>query len=94
MWGFAKLGVPFKGGHRGIYRVGYHFGGPHNKDYSILGSISGSPFFGKLPCMSGQFASTTALQTEFVSLQESFVVFCTEVRPKLRGRAIFHVTGV
>ena len=25
------------------------FGGPHNKDYSILGSILGSPNFGKLP---------------------------------------------
>ena len=25
------------------------FGGPHNKDYSILGSILGSPYFGKLP---------------------------------------------
>ena len=29
---------------------GYHFGGPYNKDYSILGSILGSPYFGKLPC--------------------------------------------
>ena len=28
---------------------GFLFGGPHNKDYSILGSISGSPYFGKLP---------------------------------------------
>ena len=28
---------------------GYHFRGPHNKDYSILGSILGSPHFGKLP---------------------------------------------
>ena len=27
----------------------YHFGGPNNKDYSILGSILGSPNFGKLP---------------------------------------------
>ena len=34
--GFPKLGVPF-------------LGGPHNKDYSILGSILGSPYFGKLP---------------------------------------------
>ena len=32
---FPKLGVPF--------------GGPHNKDYGILGSILGSPYFGKLP---------------------------------------------
>ena len=29
---------------------GYHFGGPDNKDCSILGSILGSPYFGKLPC--------------------------------------------
>ena len=28
---------------------GYHFRGPNNKDYSILGSILGSPYFGKLP---------------------------------------------
>ena len=32
--GFPKLGVPF--------------GGPYNKDYSILGSILGYPNFGKL----------------------------------------------
>ena len=35
--GFPKLGVPF--------------GGPFHKDYSILGSILGSPYFGKLPCI-------------------------------------------
>ena len=34
--GFPKLG-------------GYPFGSPNNKDYSILGSILGSPNFGKLP---------------------------------------------
>ena len=39
--GFPKIGIPF--------------GGPNNKDYSILGSrlgspYLGSPFFGKLPC--------------------------------------------
>ena len=28
---------------------GYLNGGPHDKDYSILGSILGSPSFGKLP---------------------------------------------
>ena len=37
----------------GIYgcfpKSGYHFKGPHNKDYSILGSKLGSPYFGKLP---------------------------------------------
>ena len=29
--------------------VGTLLGGPFNKDYSILGSILGSPYFGKLP---------------------------------------------
>ena len=28
---------------------GYHFEGPNNKDLSILGSMLGSPYFGKLP---------------------------------------------
>ena len=36
IWGFPKI--------RGTI-----FGSPHNKDYSILGSILGSPYFGKLP---------------------------------------------
>ena len=29
--------------------VSQNFGGPNSKDYSILGSILGSPYFGKLP---------------------------------------------
>ena len=36
IWGFLKI--------RGTF-----LGGPHNKDYSILGSILGYPYFGKLP---------------------------------------------
>ena len=36
-WGFPKI------------RGTFFWGGPHNKDYSILGSILGSPYFGKLP---------------------------------------------
>ena len=36
IWGFPKI--------RGTLS-----GGPYNKDYSILGSILGSPHFGKLP---------------------------------------------
>ena len=35
-WGFPKI--------RGTF-----FGVPHNKDYSILGSILGLPYFGKQP---------------------------------------------
>ena len=35
---------------RGYVGVWYHFRGPNNKDYSILGSMLGSPYFGKLPC--------------------------------------------
>ena len=33
------------------YNQGYLFGGPHNKDHSLLGSILGSPYFGNLPCV-------------------------------------------
>ena len=40
IWGFPKI-------------RGYLFGGPHNKDHSTLGSILGSPCFGKLPFGSG-----------------------------------------
>ena len=36
--------------YMGVCQVeGYHFGDPHNKDYNILGSILGSPYFGKPP---------------------------------------------
>ena len=45
------LGVLRGLGFRGLgFRVsGYRFGGPNNKDYSIVGSILGSPHFWKLP---------------------------------------------
>ena len=33
----------------GFPKLGDLFGDPYNKDYSILGSILGSPYFGKLP---------------------------------------------
>ena len=36
IWGFPKI--------KGIFSVG-----PYNKDYSIFGSILGSPYLGKLP---------------------------------------------
>ena len=39
IWGFPKI--------RGTIL------GVHNKDYSILGSILGSPYFGKLPYVIG-----------------------------------------
>ena len=35
--------------NEGFPNLGYIFGGPYNTDYSILGSILGSPYFGKLP---------------------------------------------
>ena len=37
-WGVPKIGGTF-------------FGGPYNKDYSILGSILGYPDLGKLPSL-------------------------------------------
>ena len=47
---------------------GYLFGGPHTKDYSILGSISGSPYFGKLPsrcCPKGPEVFEKCLEASF-----------------------------
>ena len=48
----SKGGVGFsKGRHFGVSQNwGDNFGGPNNKDYSLLGSISGSPYLGELPC--------------------------------------------
>ena len=37
---------------RGFLKLRVPFGGPNSKDYSILGSILGSPYFGKLPIRS------------------------------------------
>ena len=44
-WGFPQI--------RGII-----LGGPNNKDYTILGSILGVPFIGKLPNIIGGFLRT------------------------------------
>ena len=35
--------------YKGFPELGVAFWGPYNKDYSILGSILGSPYFEKLP---------------------------------------------
>ena len=43
---------------------GYLFGGPNNKDYSILGSILGSPYFGKLPYWGFELGENRQLFTE------------------------------
>ena len=41
------------GSHGGSFlKLGVPFGGPHNQDYSKLGSRWGSPFFGKVPVFS------------------------------------------
>ena len=45
----ATSGDPAKGRFRGFPKLGVPFGGPNNKDHNILGSILGSPYFGKLP---------------------------------------------
>ena len=52
-WDLAEQ--KFCGDHRKteLYGVSLNYGylsaGPHNKDYSILGFILGSPYFEKLP---------------------------------------------
>ena len=46
----GHIGFWFQGlGSRDPQKQWYLFGGPHIKDSSILGSILGSPYFGKLP---------------------------------------------
>ena len=42
---------------------GYHSGGPHNKDYDILGSILGSGYFGKLPCQAQNSLCSASVKT-------------------------------
>ena len=43
---------------------GYLFWGPHNKDYSVLGSILGSPYFRKLPNHANQTLSEPSWSTK------------------------------
>ena len=42
---------------------GYLFGGPHNKDYSIFGSMLGFPYFGKVSCGSEHLSMDPAHRT-------------------------------
>ena len=45
--GYRVKGLGFRDQSLGFW--GTFFKGPHKKDYSMLGSILGSPYFGKLP---------------------------------------------
>ena len=40
------------------------FGGPHNEDHSISGSVLGSPYFGKLSNVIGMHLSPQAVETK------------------------------
>ena len=44
--------------------LGVPFGGPHDKDYSMSGSILGSPYFGKLRLEYCQQKGTFAMRTK------------------------------
>ena len=54
-WGYIR--IMEKKMKTTMYNLGFpiimctFLGGPYNKDYSILGSILGSPYFGKLPAL-------------------------------------------
>ena len=59
--GIIRVTIWVIGVIRGFPKIrGYHFGSSHNKDYSILGSILGSPYFGKLPLLVTLLARATA----------------------------------
>ena len=46
--GQEELGWCTRGYSGGFPKLGVPFGGPYNKDYSIWGSLLGSPYFGQL----------------------------------------------
>ena len=48
---------------------GYHFGGLHNKDYSISGSKLGSPYFGKVPFSVGLGSGYGLIRLRFRGLR-------------------------
>ena len=52
--------------YRGFPKLGVPFGGPYNKDYSILGSILGSPYFRKLPYSGSQKVKGAVLKEEIL----------------------------
>ena len=51
-WGWGSEGLELKVERTGGFpKLGTPFRGPDNKGYSILGSILGSPYLGKLPTL-------------------------------------------
>ena len=48
-------------------------GGPHNKEYSILGVYIGVPYLGKLPCEQVRTFGQGVLATEAMT---AFSIFC------------------
>ena len=54
----------------GVSQVyGFLFGGPHNKDYSILGSTLGSPYFGETAIYLQKTPSLRARQRARVNMK-------------------------
>ena len=57
--GLSRGGSKTSMTHMGVSQTwGYLIGGPHNKDYRILGSTWGSPYFGKLPYKDHRISSS------------------------------------
>ena len=76
-WGFPKLGLPFEG--------------PSNKDYSIFGSVLGSPYFGKLQYHMHIYTRTSLVATRidqspgfrmFPNLTRQTFILATMDKPK------------
>ena len=72
-WRVRPLEVP-RVGHRngGFPKLGVLFGRYHNKDYSILGSILGSPYVGKLPNHMRIFPGSTRMG-DYMAMVAGFV---------------------
>ena len=63
------------GVYRGIQgrfpKLGVLFEGSYNKDYSMLGSILGSPCFGKLPYTAGQTFQGVVVEWDRLARQKA-----------------------
>ena len=58
-----------KGSHvRLCQKQPYPFGGLHNKDYSVWGSLLGSPYFGKAPCGEWRPGSPVVVPVESLTI--------------------------
>ena len=67
---------------------GYHFGSPKNKDYSILRSILGSPYFVKLPYRAILVSIPRYCQIVAITIMAVIVMFSSSVSTSEKERSL------